>query len=77
MLSDPIVAEVHEVRRHLFEEAGCDLHVLFQRLRKAQNKHRERVAELPRRYPNDMAPGSLPYAGSEGLAFSARPVAKP
>ena len=30
---DPIIAEVHEARRKLFEEAGCDLHVFFQHLR--------------------------------------------
>ena len=77
MLSDPIVAEVHEVRRHLFKEAGCDLHVFFQRLREAQNKHKERVTELPRRSSNDMVSGSLPYAGSTAQRFRRVPSPNP
>jgi hypothetical protein len=74
---DPIIAEVHEARWNLFEEAGCDLHVFFQRLREAQNKHRERVTELPRRSSDDMVPGSLPYAGSVAQRFRRVPSPKP
>ena len=76
MLSDPIVAEVHEVRRHLFKEAGCDLHVFFQRLREAQGKHRERVTELTTPLVERHGAWSPHTPGSVAQAFSARPIAK-
>ena len=71
-MSDPILDEVHEARRIIFEEAGNDLHVLFQRLREAEKKHPERVVELPRCASIDDPPRIIPYAGSEDP--SARPV---
>ncbi|MCY4389536.1 MAG: hypothetical protein OXC18_20765 [Desulfurellaceae bacterium] len=74
---DSIIAEVHEARWKLFEEAGCDLHVFFQHLREAQNKHRERVTELPRRSSDDMVSGSPPYAGSVAKRFRRVPSPKP
>lgn len=64
-MSDPILDEVHEARRKIFEEAGNDLHVLFQRLREAEKKHPERVVELPRCASIDDPPRIVPYAGSE------------
>ena len=64
-MSDPILDEVHEARRRIFEEAGNDLHVLFQRLREAEKKHPERVVELPRCASIDDPPHIVPYAGSE------------
>lgn len=64
-MSDPILDEVHEARRKIFEEAGNDLHVLFQRLREAEKKHPERVVELPRCASINDPPRIVPYAGSE------------
>ena len=64
-MSDPILDEVHEARRKIFEEAGNDLHVLFQHLREAEKKHLERVVELPRCASIDDPPHIVPYAGSE------------
>ena len=58
------LAEVHEARRKIFEEAGNDLHVLFQRLREAEKKHPERVVELPRCGSIDDPPRIIPYVGS-------------
>lgn len=60
-----ILDEVHEARRKIFEEAGNDLHILFQRLREAEKKHPERVVELPRCASIDDPPRIIPYAGSE------------
>lgn len=64
-MSDPILDEVHEARRKIFEEAGNDPHVLFQCLREAEKKHPERVVELPRCASIDDPPHIAPYAGSE------------
>ena len=64
-MSDPILDEVHEARRKIFEEAGNDLHILFQRLREAEKKHLERVVELPRCASIDDPLRIVPYAGSE------------
>ena len=58
-----ILDEVHEARRKIFEEAGNDLHVFFQRLREAEKKHPERVVELPRCGSIDDPPRITPYAG--------------
>ena len=67
---DPIIAEVHEARWKLFEEAGGDLHVFFQRLREAEKKHPERIVELPRRSSVAVPPRIIPYA--EGSAQDSR-----
>ena len=64
-MSDPILDEVHEARRKIFEEAGNDLHVLFHRLREAEKNHPERVVELPRCASIDDPPRIVPYAESE------------
>lgn len=65
MWNAPIVVEVRRAGRRIFEEAGNDLHVLFQRLREAEKKHPERVVELPRCASLDDPPRIVPYAGSE------------
>ncbi len=74
---DPIIAEVHEARRKLFDEAGCDLHVFFQRLREAEKQHKERLRAPPRRSPNDTEPGILPYAGGSAQRFRRVPSPNP
>lgn len=65
MWNAPIVTEVHQAGQRLFEEAGNDLHVFFQRLREAEKKHPERIVELPRCASIDDPPRIAPYAGSE------------
>ena len=70
-MHDPIIAEVHEARRKLFEEAGCDLHVFFQRLREAEKQHKERLRAPPRRSPNDTEPGISHTLGGQPSVFGA------
>lgn len=65
MWNDPIVTEVRRAGQRLFEEAGNDLHVFFQRLREAEKKHPERVVELPRCASIDDPPRIIPYAGRD------------
>jgi len=43
MTRDPIVDEVRASRTKIWEECGGDLKLLMNRLRKAQEKHPERV----------------------------------
>ena len=46
---DPLVDEVREVRRAIFEECGNDLDRLFAFLRQVQDQHASRVVrETPR-----------------------------
>ena len=74
-----ILHEVHEVRRKIFEEAGNDLHVLFQRLREAEKKHPERAVELPHCTLIDARPRIIPYAGeaNEGPSEESRTKGAP
>lgn len=41
--SDPIVDEIHGIRRKMLEEVNYDFGLLCQRLRESEAKHRERV----------------------------------
>ena len=77
MLDDPIVAEVRRAGQKLFEEAGSDLHVFFQRLREAEKKHPERIVELPRRASIDAPPRIIPYAGRPAQRFRRVPSPSP
>ena len=40
---DPVVARVRAARRKILEECGGDMHALFERARKWQAEHLERV----------------------------------
>lgn len=43
---DPIVEEIHEIRRKMLEEAGNDPDVLFDRLLTSQEKSARRFAQI-------------------------------
>ena len=45
-MKDPIVEEVREVRRRIFEECGNDLIRLIERLKAAEANHKERLVTL-------------------------------
>ena len=45
-MKDPIVEEVREVRRRIFEECGNDLNRLIERLKAAEANHKERLVTL-------------------------------
>ena len=49
MWKDPIVEEVRAVRRDLLEEAGGDLHLLCEYLRKKEQEHKDRLVSRPPR----------------------------
>ena len=42
-MKDPIVDEVREVRRRIFEECGNDLHRLIERLKAAEANDKDRL----------------------------------
>jgi Icc-related predicted phosphoesterase len=48
---DPIVAEVHKTRRHLWSEAGENLDEYVRRLRETEAEYRDRVVTRPPRKP--------------------------
>ena len=49
MTPDPIVEEVHRIRREILAECGGDIHVWLERLKAREALHPERmVSELPR-----------------------------
>ena len=45
-MKDPIVEEVREVRRRIFEECGNDLKRLFERLKAAEANDEDRLVSL-------------------------------
>ena len=45
-MNDPIVEEVREVRRRIFEECGNDLKRLFERLKAAEAQDKDRLVTL-------------------------------
>jgi len=48
--TDPIIDEIHQIRREIVEEAGGTLEALVTRLMKNQERHGERlVTRSPRR----------------------------
>jgi hypothetical protein len=47
-MRDPIVEEVHQVRRELWEESGGDLNKLIEKLRAIEAEERHRVVSLER-----------------------------
>ncbi len=40
---DPIVAEVHEIRRRILDEGGGDIERLIERLRSAETQDKNRI----------------------------------
>ncbi|MEX0703383.1 MAG: hypothetical protein WD069_14910 [Planctomycetales bacterium] len=46
MKEDPIVAEVREARRRIFEACGSDLDRLIAHLKDAESKHKERLVTI-------------------------------
>jgi len=46
MMKDPIVEEVREVRRRIFEECGNDLRRLFERFQAAEVQDKDRLVTL-------------------------------
>jgi hypothetical protein len=46
MIDDPIVQEIHETRRRIFEQCGGDLERLIARLKAAEQKDEERLVTL-------------------------------
>ena len=49
MSRDPIVEEIHEIRRKMLDECGGDFDKLFDRLKAAQTKHKGRLVSKPPR----------------------------
>ncbi len=45
-MEDPIVEEVHEVRRRILEECGGELDGLIQRLKTAESKDKDRLVTI-------------------------------
>jgi hypothetical protein len=45
-MEDPIVNEIHEIRRRIFEECGNDLGRYFERLKAAEELDKERLVTL-------------------------------
>ena len=43
--SDPVIEEVRQIRRRMDAEVGGDVHAYFERLRKAQVEHGDRVVQ--------------------------------
>jgi hypothetical protein len=46
MINDPIVDEVRETRRRIFEECGNDLNRLIERLKTAEVQHKGRLVSF-------------------------------
>jgi hypothetical protein len=46
MMEDPIIDEIHEVRRRIFEECGGDLKRYFERLKAAEAMNKDRLVTL-------------------------------
>ena len=46
MKEDPIVEEVREIRGKIWEECGGDMEKLMERLKKAQEQHRDRLVTM-------------------------------
>jgi hypothetical protein len=46
MTDDPIVSEVRETRRRIFEECNNDLHQLIERLKSAEIVDKSRIVTL-------------------------------
>lgn len=51
MWTDPIVAEIHEIRRQMAAEHGNDLHALGRHLMERQKDHADRLIAFPPRRP--------------------------
>jgi hypothetical protein len=47
MTRDPIVEEIHEIRRKMLAECGGDFDKLFERLMAAQKKRKGRLVSKP------------------------------
>ena len=45
--TDPIVDEVHKIRKEIAREAGNDLRKLVERLKESQKRHGDRLVTLP------------------------------
>ncbi len=56
MYTDPIVEEVHRIRRKHAEAFGNDLHAMCESLRKAQAASGHRVVSRPPRPVRDVRP---------------------
>jgi hypothetical protein len=49
MFNDPLVEEIHAIRKKIWEECGCDFHKLAEYYMKLQEQHPERlVREVPK-----------------------------
>jgi hypothetical protein len=54
---DEIIAEIHAVRKNIWEECDCDFQKLGERLMRLQGQHPERVAdEVPKTDPEPLPP---------------------
>jgi len=49
MARDPIVEELHQIRRKMLEDCGGDFDKLCERLMAAQEKHKDRLVSPPPR----------------------------
>ena len=47
MKHDPIVEEIRETRKRIWKECGEDSTALIERLKKTEEKHRDRIVTLP------------------------------
>ena len=57
MARDPIVEEIHRVRKKMLDDCGGDFDKLFERLKDAQGKHKDRlVSKIPRTKRRPVSP---------------------
>jgi hypothetical protein len=54
MLIDPIVEEIHEIRRQIAEECDFDMDKIFEMLKKMEAEHPERMARDIKSYSERM-----------------------
>ena len=58
MLIDPIIEELHATKEKLAREVNYDVHAFFERLREAERRHPERMADLRPEIPGNEAMGA-------------------
>ena len=49
MINDPIVEEIHAIRQQISRECNHDIKEIVKRLRKLEEKHKDRLVSVPPR----------------------------
>lgn len=47
MIDDPIVEEIHAIRRQISRECNHDIKEIVKRIRKLEEKHKDRLVSVP------------------------------